>query len=125
MIAPGDTVVAGVSGGADSVCLFLILCKVAEEMGFRLVVAHVNHRIRPEAAEDAAYVRELCDRKGIPFVLYEEDVKAYAKSGRLSEEEAGRRIRYKAFEETLEKFGAGSGNCNRRNGKKGENCRCP
>lgn len=111
MIAPGDTVVAGVSGGADSVCLFLILCKVAEEMGFRLVVAHVNHGIRPEAAEDVAYVRELCDRKGIPFVLYEEDVKAYAKSGRLSEEEAGRRIRYKAFEETLEKFGTGSGNC--------------
>ena len=59
MIAPGDTVVAGVSGGADSVCLFLILCKVAEEMGFRLVVAHVNHGIRPEAAEDATYVREL------------------------------------------------------------------
>ena len=54
MIAPGDTVVAGVSGGADSVCLFLILCKVAEETGFRLVVAHVNHGIRPEAAEDAA-----------------------------------------------------------------------
>lgn len=105
MIAPGDTVVAGVSGGADSVCLFLMLCGLAEEMDFRLVVVHVNHRIRPEAQEDAAYVEKLCSDRNIPFILAEEDVRAYAKKRHLSEEEAGREVRYRAFGEALEKYG--------------------
>lgn len=106
MIAPGDTIVAGVSGGADSVCLFLMLCALAEEMDFRLAVVHVNHKIRPEAAADAAYVEALCKDKGIPFILVEEDVRAYAKERRLSEEEAGREVRYQAFEEALGKYGS-------------------
>ncbi len=109
MIAPGDTVVAGVSGGADSVCLFLMLCQMAKEKGFPLVAVHVNHGIREEAPKDAAYVKELCGGRGIPFVLFEEDVKAYAKREHLSEEEAGRRVRYRALEETLVKYGMGKG----------------
>lgn len=104
MLAPGDIVVAGVSGGADSVCLFLMLRRMAEEMGFRLIVVHVNHGIRKEAAEDAAYVKELCGREGVPFVLAEEDVKAYAEREHLSEEEAGRKARYRIFEEVLKKY---------------------
>lgn len=103
MIAPGDTVVAGVSGGADSVCLFLMLCGLMEEMDFHLAVVHVNHGIRQEAAEDAAYVEALCSQKGVPFILVESDVRAYAGERHLSEEEAGREIRYHAFEEALEK----------------------
>ncbi len=79
MIAPGDTVVAGVSGGADSVCLFLMLCELAEEIDFHLAVVHVNHKIRPEAAADAAYVEELCKSRNIPFILEEKDVKEYAR----------------------------------------------
>ena len=75
MIARGDVVVAGVSGGADSVCLFVVLCRLMGEMGFRLVVVHVNHGIREEAGEDAAYVEELCRRNGVPFFLEEADVR--------------------------------------------------
>lgn len=102
MLAPGDTVVMGVSGGADSVCLFLMLCELAKEMELKLLVVHVHHGIREEAEEDAAYVKQLCDKYKVPFVLVREDVKAYARREHLSEEEAGRKIRYKAFEETLE-----------------------
>ena len=101
MIAPGDTVVTGVSGGADSVCLFLLLCMLKEQMDFQIVVVHVDHGIRKEAKQDAAYVKRLCEEKGIPFVLVEEDVKAYARAERLSEEEAGRKIRYRAFDNTI------------------------
>lgn len=121
MIAPGDTIVAGVSGGADSVCLFLMLCALAEEMDFRLVVVHVNHKIRPEAAADAAYVEALCKDKGIPFILVEEDVRAYAKERRLSEEEAGREVRYQAFEEALGKYGP-VGVSGRDAGEEGKGC---
>ncbi len=105
MLAPGDTVVMGVSGGADSVCLFLLLCELAKEMELQLVVVHVHHGIRKEADEDAAYVEQLCGERKIPFVLVREDVKAYARREHLSEEEAGRKIRYKAFEEALVKYG--------------------
>lgn len=105
MIASGDTVAAGVSGGADSVCLFLILYELSEEMGFRLIAVHVNHGIREEAGEDASYVKKLCEEREIPFVLVEKDVRAYARRERLSEEEAGRKIRYQAFEDALAEYG--------------------
>lgn len=95
MIAPGDTVVAGLSGGADSVCLLLILFELVEKMQLRLVGVHVNHGIRKEDADgDAAYAQRLCAERGIPFVLVREDVKAYAAREHLSEEEAGRKVRY-------------------------------
>ena len=105
MIARGDVVVAGVSGGADSVCLFVVLCGLMGEMGFRLAVVHVNHGIREEAGEDAAYVEELCRRNGVPFFLEEADVRGYGEEKGISEEEAGREVRYGAFERVLAEYG--------------------
>lgn len=107
MIAPGDTVAAGVSGGADSVCLLLMLYALAEEMDFSLIAVHVNHGIRPEAAADAAYVEKLCRERGIPFELAKKNVKEYARREHLSDEEAGREVRYHVFEEVLQKYGGG------------------
>lgn len=101
MIKEGDTIIAGVSGGADSVCLLFVLLKLKVQFSFQLAVVHVNHGIRKEAKEDAEYVRKLCKEHQIPFYLIEEDVKAYAVKGGLSEEEAGRKIRYRAFETVL------------------------
>ena len=60
MLMPGDHVVAGVSGGADSVCLLFVLRERRKEIPFSLEVVHVNHGIRREAGEDAAYVEALC-----------------------------------------------------------------
>ncbi len=98
MLAPGDRVVAGVSGGADSVCLLFVLLKRMEEFPFYLHVVHVNHGIRKEAGEDAAYVEALCKSRGIPFTLVEEDVRQRAFLEKRSEEEMGRILRYEAFE---------------------------
>lgn len=104
MIASGDTVIAGVSGGADSVCLFLMLAELMKEIDFRLVVVHVNHGIRAEAIQEAEFVRQLCEDKKISFVLVEENIKEYARAERISEEEAGRKVRYRAFEEAAKKY---------------------
>ena len=101
MIEEGDTIAAGISGGADSVCLLFVLMQLQKKIPFHLVVVHVNHGIRPEAGEDAAYVEALCQRWQLPFYLVKEDVKVYAKENSLSEEEAGRKIRYQAFGNAL------------------------
>ncbi len=101
MIKEGDTIVAGISGGADSVCLLFVLTEIRKRIPFHLAVVHVNHGIRMEAKEDAEYVRLLCAKQKIPFYLKEADVKVYAKEQGISEEEAGRIIRYRAFEEVL------------------------
>ncbi len=106
MIDEGDRVVAGVSGGADSVCLLLLLWEYRKKFPFHLAVAHVNHGIRREAKEDAVFVKDLCRRLEVPFFLYEKDVPRLAREERLSLEEAGRKVRYEAFRETFRLWAA-------------------
>lgn len=101
MIEEGDCIVAGVSGGADSVCLLLMLLEINKAVPIEIEVVHINHLIRPDAAKDAAYVRELCAHHGLSFTLVEEDVAAFARRSHLSTEEAGRQVRYEAFERVL------------------------
>ena len=101
-------VIAAVSGGADSMCLLEILSLLAPQMGFALLVAHVNHGIRGKEADgDAEFVRGQCVLRKLPFFVRKEDVPALARMAHLSEEEAGRRVRYAFFQELLQKEGAG------------------
>jgi tRNA(Ile)-lysidine synthase len=101
MIEDGDTIVAGISGGADSVCLLFVLLEFMKEIPFSLEVVHVNHGIRPEAGKDAEFVKNICNEKGLPFHLIEEDIKQRAKESGRSEEEEGREVRYSAFDKIL------------------------
>lgn len=104
MITKGDRIVLGVSGGADSVCLFHVLLQVAPVFDLSLFVVHVNHGIRgEEAEEDEAFVKKLCENAKIPFWAVKVDIPAIAKEEGLSEEEAGRKVRYEAFYRCLEK----------------------
>jgi tRNA(Ile)-lysidine synthase len=104
MITKGDRIVIGVSGGADSVCLFHVLLSLTTKYNLSLFVVHVNHMIRGNAADDDEnYVRKLCERSGVSFTLVKADVRTMAKTEGLSEEEAGRIIRYHAFYECLQK----------------------
>ncbi len=107
MAEPGDCIAAGVSGGADSVCMLHLLVRLQKDIPFRLAVVHVNHGMRAEAAEDAAFVKKLCVQWDIPFYLREVDMAGYAVSHRLSLEEAGRVLRYRAFQEVLLEISAG------------------
>jgi len=104
----GDRIVTGVSGGADSVALLLTLCALRQEYGLTLEAVHVHHGIRPDAGEDADYVRELCANQDVPFTLVEKDVPGVAHKWKISEEEAGRRVRYEALEEALAQKKGGS-----------------
>lgn len=102
MISDSDVILTGVSGGADSVCLLLILSELSKEMDFDLIVVHIHHGIRKDADDDAAYVEELCRKLEIPFFIRKVDMIGYAKEMGLSPEEAGRALRYQAFEAVLE-----------------------
>ena len=106
MFDAGDKVVLGVSGGADSICLLFVLHRLQEQLGIELCVVHVNHKIREEAVEDAAYVRMICEALEIPFVLKEVDVQTLAKELHMGTEEAGRKARYQAFDDVAREFGA-------------------
>lgn len=105
MAEPGDGVLAAVSGGADSVCLLFVLKALEDSLGIRVATFHLNHGLRGEEADhDEAYVRKLCERLQIPLKVVREDVAGYAKERGISEEEAGRILRYKWLEKTAEEF---------------------
>ncbi len=101
MFSVGDTVVAGVSGGADSVCLLHLLWRMQAEYRIHLLVVHINHGVREDAGEDARYVSQLCERLQVPFYLKEIEMEEYAREHHLSSEEAGRILRYEIFEQIL------------------------
>ena len=104
MLDEAGLVVAGVSGGADSVCLLTLLDEYRKEEGlsFALETVHVHHGIRgKEADRDAEFVRGLCEDRKIPFHLYREDIPKKAGEWKVSLEEAGRRCRYESFRDAL------------------------
>lgn len=106
MLSQGDGVIIGISGGADSVCLFSLLCKLKEEYALRLSAVHVNHGIRGEEADkDEAYVRALCRKYDVPCTVYRENIPALAETWGMTEEEAGRTYRYQCFEQERKKLG--------------------
>ena len=94
LIAPGDTVIAAVSGGADSVALLFSLYLLREKLDFTLKAAHFNHKLRgSESDRDEAFVRTLCDRYDIPLFVGTETVQA----GEKGLEAAAREARYGFF----------------------------
>ena len=98
LIKEGERVVVGVSGGADSVCLLLVLKEI---MPLECITAvHINHGIRgDEAARDEDFVLQLCKRHDIKLEIRRLDVPLFARDNKISEEEAGRVLRYRVFEE--------------------------
>lgn len=104
MIEEGDRIILGVSGGADSVCLFHALLYMMPKYHLQLFAVHVNHGIRGiEATEDEHFVRCMCQEAGVPCEVYQKDVPKLAKEQGLTEEEAGRNLRYDAFYQSFEK----------------------
>ena len=91
MLAEGETVLVAVSGGADSVALVHALL----ELGHRVEIAHFDHVTREGAsAADAAFVRALAERLGIPFHHERQDVDAVRLGSGQSFEECARQLRY-------------------------------
>ncbi len=97
-----DLLLVGVSGGPDSLCLLHVLCRLK----WRVVTAHLNHKLRPEADEETHVVREMAGKMGIELVTGEADVPLFAKDHSYSIEEAARIVRYRFLFEQAQQAGA-------------------
>ena len=122
LIESGDRVVLAVSGGPDSIAMLDIILKIIKNCNLNpeptakncnsnpeplaISVAHVNHMIRDEAAEDEEFVRCYCEKNGIDFYSKSIDVKNLANNSKIGLEEAGRIARYDFFDEVLNKTGS-------------------
>jgi tRNA(Ile)-lysidine synthase len=86
-----DTLLVGVSGGADSMTLLDILV----QSGYKPIVAHFDHQLRPQSGQDAEFVRRRVQEYGLEFVLGNADVGAQARESGQGIEEAAREARYR------------------------------
>lgn len=99
MLHKGDTVVCGLSGGADSVGLLLALCRMKEKLGITIEAVHVNHCLRGrESDRDEQFCRELCCKLDVTLFTESCNVKEFAKIQSVSVEEAARKLRYNIFD---------------------------
>ena len=107
LINEGDSLVLGVSGGPDSICMLDILNKIKKEnllhIDFNIIVAHINLMIRAEAGADEEFVREFCKKINVPFYSKSIDVQKIANNNKIGTEEAGRNARYEFFKEIANK----------------------
>lgn len=106
MVAPGDSILLGLSGGADSICLTRYFLARQKRWALRLHAVHVNHGLRGEEADrDEAFVRRFCAERALPLTVERRDVRAESRRMHCSEEEAGRRVRYAIFSEKAGQLG--------------------
>lgn len=95
-------IIAGISGGPDSMCLL----KMLRETGYHVIVAHFNHKLRSEADVDANAVEQAASRMNFASVIESGDVREFAKTEKLSIEEAARNMRYRFLMEQAHRFKA-------------------
>ena len=107
LLGPGETVVVGVSGGPDSLCLLHVLQQLSPEFSLGLHVAHLNHGMRGEDSDaDAAFVAGLAADWGLPATIESADVPTLARTHKLALEEAARRARYAFLARVARQIGA-------------------
>lgn len=100
-VPDGSNILAALSGGADSVCLLLVLREYCSAHNIALSAIHINHCLRGEESDrDELFCRELCSGYNVPLTVRRIDVSAYCAEKGLSCEEGARALRYAAFEET-------------------------
>ncbi|MGN0696169.1 MAG: tRNA lysidine(34) synthetase TilS [Oscillospiraceae bacterium] len=99
-VPAGGSILAALSGGADSVCLLLVLREYCSEKNISLSAIHINHCLRgAESDRDEQFCRELCGKYDIPLTVKRINVSAYCAENGLSCEEGARILRYHAFDE--------------------------
>src|SRR5512136_195447 len=107
LLNQGDRLVVGVSAGVDSMVLLHLLNACRQTHDLSLVVAHVNHGLRPdESQKEADLVREECERLQLPFEYGTFNAKEFQRVGKFSLQEAARRLRFLFFEQVLKKYDA-------------------
>lgn len=100
-----SSVLVGLSGGADSVCLTHALATLSDELGITVYTAHLNHGIRgSEAQRDEEFALSFSQKHGLRCFTQHSDIPAIAKASGVSEELAGRKARYEFFEAVCSKY---------------------
>lgn len=107
MLTRGDSVVVGLSGGADSCALLHFLCSLREKMSLKIYACHVNHCLRGEAADsDEEFSRSLCQKLKVELFVLRADIKSEALLRRMGTEQCGREVRYEFFYKKAEELDA-------------------
>ncbi|MDR0447021.1 MAG: tRNA lysidine(34) synthetase TilS [Oscillospiraceae bacterium] len=100
MLPRGATIIAAVSGGADSTALLAALCELAPARDLIIHAAHFDHRLRGEESDrDREFVLRLCKRLGVSCHVGYGDTRALASSRGGGLEDAARELRYEFFAE--------------------------
>lgn len=95
-------IVIGLSGGPDSVALICVLKEILDKRGINLCAVHINHGLRDLAADqDEELAKVLCLKLGVEFTSVKVDVRQYAQANKISEETAGRILRYRQFDKKV------------------------
>lgn len=107
MLNKDDTVIVGLSGGADSTALFHFMLSLRNEMKIKVIACHINHMLRGEEANrDEKFVKKMCSDNGIELRVLHADVRSEAVKRKISTEQCGRDIRYSFFEKIANEFNA-------------------
>lgn len=94
-------IAVALSGGADSMALFMGLYLLRDELGIQISAVHINHLLRGEESDrDEAFVRKQCRSLGVPLTVHRINVEEIAKAEKQSIELAARQARYNAFDKT-------------------------
>ncbi|WP_272699760.1 tRNA lysidine(34) synthetase TilS [Desulfovibrio sp. Fe33] len=101
----GRRVLVGFSGGVDSTALLMVLHYLSKRANFTVGAVHLDHGLRQESADDAAFARSLCETLGIECVVEKCDVARIAETRGIGCEEAGREARYRLYAELLRSGG--------------------
>lgn len=105
MLSGGETVIVGLSGGADSVALLCALDELKDRFGISLHAVHVDHGIRGEtASRDRIYCEKLCEKMGIGISVFREDIPRLAAEKGIGLEQCGRERRYELFAQAASLF---------------------
>jgi tRNA(Ile)-lysidine synthase len=97
LFGPGSRIIAGVSGGPDSMALFSILNELRRTWGLELIALYCHHGLRRAADREADFVRHWAGQWGCPFVTSKVDVQSFQRENKLSLQEAARELRYRVF----------------------------
>ncbi len=98
LIQPRQKVLLTVSGGVDSV----VLSKLFELSRFRFGIAHCNFHLRGEESDmDAQFVKKMAEQLKVPFFLADFRTADWAKTHKISIQQAARELRYKWFEDLI------------------------
>lgn len=101
----GDVALVMLSGGGDSVALLRALVLLREELSLDVHAFHLNHMLRPGAADDdEAFVHAVCEQLDVPCYIESVDVGAFAAERKLNLEDAGRIVRYDRAQEFLRTY---------------------